>query len=561
MKTLPTVLVTFLQHRASRRNLILLGKFILVLVAMITFYSILFHYLMAMEGRQYSWITGFYWTLTVMSTLGFGDITFTSDTGRIFSVIVLLSGTLFLLVLLPFTFIQFFYAPWMEAQTAARAPDRLPAGVSGHVVLTNVGPVDTALIRRLGQHHVPYVVVANDLPEALRLHDQGFDVVRGALDDPETYRNVRVESASLVATTRSDVVNTNVAFTVREISSRVPIVATAATKSSVDILELAGCNRVLQLGEMMGQSLARRIIGSDAKTHVIGEFGELLIAEATAANTPLVGKTLRDTKLRENLNVSVVGIWERGVFYTAQPETRITPHTVLVLAGSRAQLDNYDEVFCIYNATLGRVVIIGGGRVGRAIGRALSARDIGYRIIEKLPERIRDPEKYVLGDAADLEVLERAGMMDSPAVVVTTHDDDINVYLTIYCRRLRPDIQIISRATRERNVSTLHRAGADFTMSYASMGAHAIFNLLQRSDILMMAEGLDVFKVHLPESLAGKTIAETGIRARTGCTIIAVDSGGALNVNPDPNMVLPDGADIILIGSAESEDRFLHLFG
>jgi hypothetical protein len=64
--------------------------------------------------------------------------------------------------------------------------------------------------------------------------------------------------------------NTNVAFTVREISESVPIVATASFPASVDILELAGCNRVLELGEMLGQSLARRILGRDAKSHVIG---------------------------------------------------------------------------------------------------------------------------------------------------------------------------------------------------------------------------------------------------------------------------------------------------
>ena len=44
---------------------------------------------------------------------------------------------------------------------------------------------------------------------------------------------------------------------------------------------------------------------------------------------------------------------------------------------------------------------------------------------------------------------------------VTTNDDATNIYLTIYCRRLRPNMQIISRSTMERNVTTLHRAGAD----------------------------------------------------------------------------------------------------
>src|SRR5690242_8960245 len=95
---------------------------------------------------------------------------------------------------------------------------------------------------------------------------------------------------------------------------------------------------------------------------------------------------------------------------------------------------------------------------------------MGYRIIEQLPERLQDPAQYILGNAADGEILRQAGLMEAPAVVMTTHDDDVNIYLTLYCRHLRPEMQIISRATLERHGATLQRAGADFVMSYASMG-------------------------------------------------------------------------------------------
>ena len=122
MKFLSGIYLTYLQSRSSRRNLKILIRFLLLLIAVIFVYSTLFHVLMEAEERQYSWITGLYWTLTVMSTLGFGDITFTTDTGLVFSVIVLLTGTFFMLVMLPFLFIQFFYAPWMEAQSAAQDP-------------------------------------------------------------------------------------------------------------------------------------------------------------------------------------------------------------------------------------------------------------------------------------------------------------------------------------------------------------------------------------------------------------------------------------------------------
>ena len=65
--------------KKHERNIWVLVKFFLALILMVTVYSILFHFLMIFENREFSWITGFYWTLTVMSTLGFGDITFHTD--------------------------------------------------------------------------------------------------------------------------------------------------------------------------------------------------------------------------------------------------------------------------------------------------------------------------------------------------------------------------------------------------------------------------------------------------------------------------------------------------
>jgi voltage-gated potassium channel Kch len=288
VKFLPGVLIaSAVQQGAGKRNFRVLANYVLLLVAMISIYAVLFHMLMEIEGRRFSWISGFYWTLTVMSTLGFGDITFEGDLGRIFSMLVLISGMVFLLVLLPFIFIQFFWAPWMAVQSAARAPRQLPEQTSGHVILTHYDAVTATFIDRLVHHRYRYVLLVSDLQEALRLKDLGVQVVVGDLDNPVTYERVRVNQAALVATTCSDFTNSNVAFTVRSVSPNVPIIGTAHDPASVDVLELAGCNHVLELAEALGQSLARRTIGSDAMTHVIGQLGPLLIAEATTSRTPL----------------------------------------------------------------------------------------------------------------------------------------------------------------------------------------------------------------------------------------------------------------------------------
>src|SRR5690606_16460253 len=204
------------------------------------------------------------------------------------------------------------------------------------------------------------------------------------------------------------------------------------------------------------------------------------------------------------------------------------------------------------------VVILGGGRVGRAAALALASRGIDYRIVEKDPSRVRIPGKTVVGSAADRDVLNAAGIESAPTAIVTTSDDATNIYLTIYCRRLRPDMQIISRSNLERNVSTLHRAGADFVMSYASMGANAIFNLLEQDDVVMIAEGLDVFRCPVPRDLAGKTLRDAGVREKTGCSVLAIEMGDDTIVNPPPDVPLPGvgEAELIVIGTTEGERKF-----
>jgi len=568
MKSLSSIIYSVTgSETSSRRNISQLMKLIIIVLVFILISSSVFHLLMETEGRgeSYDWFDGFYWTMVTMSTLGYGEITFGEWQGKLFSIAVMLFGMLSMLVILPFAFIRFAYEPWIEAQNEARTPRRLGADTRDHVIITNFDAVSRALIHKLEQYNITYVLLVRDKNEALRLHDEGFSVAVGELDDPEFYSNVRVDQCSMVVATGKDEANANIAFTVRElVDNRVRVVTLAKSEASVDILELAGSSNVIRLGELLGQFLARRTIANDAMAHVIGHFDELLIAEAMVMGTPLVGKTLSECNFREMTNTSVVGVWERGEYKGAGPDTKVNESTVLVLAGSKDMIQHYNEIFCIYQKEESHIVILGGGRVGRAAARALAKRGLKYVIIEELPDRIRNEKYYVQGNAARIEVLEKANIADASAVIVTTGNDDTNIYLTIYCRKLFPEVQIISRANRERNISTLHRAGADFVASYASMGANIIFNLLKHSDILMLAEGLNVFRIELPEHLEGKSLVESEIRQRTGCSVIAIQrevKGRDTHiVHFSPSEVLKSDDELVLIGTIESEEIFLKTY-
>ena len=269
-----------------------------------------------------------------------------------------------------------------------------------------------------------------------------------------------------------------------------------------------------------------------------------------------------ESRLRELHGLNVIGSWVQGQFTPSYPEMMLTEGLTLIVASSAAQLEQYRALSEGHPDAEQPVVIIGGGRVGRATARAVAARGLDYRIVERLPERAGPSDRYVIGDAADIEVLTTAGLLDAPSIIITTHDDDTNIYLTIYCRRLRPDAQIISRAVLERNVATMHRGGANFVISYASLGATAIINLLDSSSLLVFEESLDIFSRPIPRSLAHKSLAAADLRATTGCNVIGVRSGtGEMEINPDPTQPLPARGELLIIGTSEAAEAFQKQYG
>lgn len=560
MKFLSSSVAAFAGVKTSRRNVRLLFRFFLILVGMMVVFSVIFHVIMALEGQKHSWLTGFYWSLTVMSTLGFGDITFHTDLGRLFSMVVLISGMIFLLVLMPFTLIEFFYAPWVESRSKRSLRHAVPDDMAGHVILLHHNTVTMALIGKLTRYGYSYALVLESADECLRLVDLGINAYCGKTSEAETYRNMRLDTAAMVALTGTDFENARLAFTIRALRADVPIISSADSKSASEVIRLSGASKAFQLASLVGEALARRAHGGNSLNHVVARFDELLIAEAIADSPELEGKSIAEANLRDKAGVNVIGIWERGEFSIAQPSAVIKPNTVLLLAGSESQLQRFDELYRRAEANEDLIIVVGASRVGSAVCRTLDGRGANYRVIDLSGEELRPyGMRGVQGDASHFEVLQKAGIIDARTVIITSHDDDMEIYLTIFCRKLRPDLQIICRATQLDTIAELHRAGADIVLSYASMGADILFNYLKRSDMLMVAEGLSIFNVTAPAALHGKTLAQENLRARTGCNVIALRSPAGLETPPDPFRPMGPEDELILISDPESEKRFFEL--
>ena len=281
---------------------------------------------------------------------------------------------------------------------------------------------------------------------------------------------------------------------------------------------------MLPLKHQLGDYLANRVDVGRPEAHVVGEFRGLQIAELPARDTPFVGKTVRDTTLRQQTGLSVVGFWERGKLRPAYPQTEIQSDSVLVVAGTGAQIAALNA----HPARAGGKCSAGGGRSARARSarppRGRSSEGVCRCIrstgqIGALASLVTSVDAVFTGDAADRQLLERAGILNARSVVLTTNDDAMNIYLAVFCRRLNPDLRIVSRITHERNLEAIHRAGADFVLSYTTLGIEAVMSLLHGHPPVLLGEGVELFSVQVPRrSRAGRSAIQGSGRERASAS-------------------------------------------
>src|SRR5687768_3814971 len=564
MKYLSSQLGFLFSEGETRENLGALLKYFAFLVIMITVFAVFFHVIMGrIEGEEHSWITGFYWTLVVMTTLGFGDITFTSDTGRVFSMVVLVSGVVFLLVMLPFLFIRLFYAPWLESRVRLRAPREVRSETAGHVIITEYDAVAVGLVERLRAAGIRYYIVEPDAAKAARFMSEDISVIAGENDSRETYERLQTSAARLVVANCEDTVNTNITLTVREVAPQVHLAAVVEEEDSVDILQLSGATTVLPLKRQLGESLANRVETGRAEAHVIGSFHGVHIAELPVHDTLLAGVLVRETRLRELTGLSVVGLWERGRLKPAFPHTEIRPEAVAVVAGTAAQIRALNELIA-RGGPPAPVLVIGAGKVGQAAARALKQKGLAVCALDRdekaLGTLAPDVDHVYAGDAADRQTIERAGIGRAASVLLTTNDDAMNIYLAVYCRKLNRDLRIVSRITHERNVEAIHRAGADFVLSYTSLGVDSVMSLVNGAATVLLGEGVRLFEVSVPPSLAGQPLSQTGIGSRTGLSVVAMEDEQTLTTQLTGETVLPRSGRLVMLGNADQRQQFAEAF-
>jgi Trk K+ transport system NAD-binding subunit len=312
----------------------------------------------------------------------------------------------------------------------------------------------------------------------------------------------------------------------------------------------------------LGRSLASKVTG--AVTANLGdavEIGEEFeIAELTVQRgSRLAGSTLADSGIRERTGANVIGAWFEGEFRNSlDPDETLTDGTVLLVSGESDQLSALRSLARapVRRVERGEVAVLGYGDVGRTIADVLGTAGVEHTVIDLEDEAGVD----VVGDAAEPETLQRAGIEEARSAVLALPDDTVAEFTTLIIDDLSPGTEVVARVESAQSVTKMYRAGADYVLALSTVTGRMVASALLEEQVLTPELQIELVRTSAP-GLDGAPLAGADIGSRTGCTVVAAERDGELLTDIGADFVIDGDDTLIVAGTDEGIQRFRELAG
>ncbi|MFB3903983.1 MAG: cation:proton antiporter [Acidobacteriota bacterium] len=246
------------------------------------------------------------------------------------------------------------------------------------------------------------------------------------------------------------------------------------------------------------------------------------------------------------------------------------------------------------------VIICGFGENGRNLARVLKQNDIPYVVLELNARRVKEAraegEPIFFGDCSSSSILARAGIRQARVVVLAISDPFSTRQAVKVAHVMNPAAVILTRTKYLAEIEELYRLGSreviaeEFEASIEIVTRILRVYHLPRAAVaaeiksirdthfgifladrpitvprLRLSDRMELLveTIQVPErsSFAGRTIAETQLRKRSGATILGIGRGSKTWVNPDPRERILPGDFLVLSGTKEQLKQAILLLG
>ena len=212
------------------------------------------------------------------------------------------------------------------------------------------------------------------------------------------------------------------------------------------------------------------------------------------------------------------------------------------------------------------VLLVGLGRFGRHI--AIKLHELHHQVmaIDQKEERVEAVLPYVtnaqIGDSKNHSFMASLGVRNFDVCIVAIGDDFQSSLETTALLKELGAKQVVARAARDVHAKFLLRNGADevvYPEKQMAKWTAIRYSADHILDYIELDEDHAMFEIPVPQNWAGRSIGQIDIRKKYSINIIGVKTDGKLELSLSPDMVLPDGATMLVLGRSRDLHKCFHI--
>ena len=293
----------------------------------------------------------FYMTVITISTVGFSEIKPLSQAGRIFTVVVIVSG----ISVLTYTLGQvakIFVEGELRIILGRRKLEKQISELSNHYIICGYGRIGSIISHELAYEKIPFVVIEQNSSKIEQLEKEHYLYLNMDATSEEALIRAGIQKArGIVTVVESDADNVFITLTARVLRPDVFVLARASDVKNESKILKAGASRVvcpyLFGGKRMAQILNKPTVVDFIDTAMMSSHLGLGMEEAVIGPTSnLVGKTLIDSRIRQDFGVIIVAIKKASneMIFNPTPTEKLESGDVIVVIGKKDDLSRMDDI-------------------------------------------------------------------------------------------------------------------------------------------------------------------------------------------------------------------------
>lgn len=308
----------------------------------------------------WSLLEAVYMVVITIFGVGYGEVKpLESPSEKIFTIFVILAGTSSALYIVG-GFVQMIAEGEINRAFEAQRKKNTIANLDSHVIICGFGRIAQVMAAQLSEAAQGFVIIDNHGERIAIAESLGYLVKEGDATDEDILRSVGIERAQVLATVLpNDATNVFITLTARELNPGLLILARGELPSTEKKLRLAGANHVVLPATVSGvrmASLITRPTSNDfleqkdrqnSLNDLLSQI-EVQIDELTlSAPSPLVGKTVRELKIRGKGAFIVVALRRSNGQLLSQPSSSLILNCddTLVVIGHQAELPKFARYY------------------------------------------------------------------------------------------------------------------------------------------------------------------------------------------------------------------------